>query len=308
MKRKKPYSPTRSKPAYWQTQDYTNQVFMNFRDSIIALAMSRFKWINLPRGCDPRYLEWLLIFEGIASIAYPKEIPGAFATLKAVQIGQPNMYGMPRAWQALSETGRTRYECDWSTGVLVLENRTFYPLLSKINVWARELADIHIAKLINRAHMRMPMAITAPQEKVFDVQNFYKQIMSGDPFVLGYDSFTDTVKTEMTFPNKRNEFIGDLLDEELSNAWNEIYRELGVKNLPYKAERLIEDEVDVTAQPAELAALSPLDMRREACRKLNERFAAYLDAPVSVVWNSDISSSNFNTSHDFSKLLGGDEE
>lgn len=305
MKRKKPYSPTRSKAAYWQTQGYTNQVFANYRDSIIALAMSRFKWLNLPRGCDPRYLEWLLIFEGVASIAYPKEVPGAFATLKAVQIGQPNMYGMPRAWQAISETGRTRYDCDWSTGVLVLENRTFYPLLSKINVWARELEDIHISKLINRAHMRMPMAITAPQEKVFDVQNFYKQIMSGDPFVLGYDSFTDTVKAEMTFPNKRNEFIGDLLDEELSNAWNEIYRELGIKNLPYKAERLIEDEVDVTAQPAELAALSPLDMRREACRKLNERFAAYLDAPVSVVWNSDISTANFNYANSFD---AGDDE
>ena len=306
MRRKKPYSPTRSKEAYWQTQDYTNQVFANYRDSIIALAMSRFKWLNLPRGCDARYLEWLLIYEGIASIAYPEGHPGAFATLKAVQIGQPNLYGMPRQWTAIGETGRTRYNCDWSRGVLVLENRTFYPLLSKINVWARELADIHIAKLINRAHMRMPMAISAPQEKAFDVQNFYKQIMSGDPFVLTYDNFADTVKSEMTFPNKRNEFIGDLLDTELSNAWNEIYRELGIKNLPYKAERLIEDEVDVTAQPAELAALSPLDMRREACRKLNERFAELLKAPVSVVWNSDVSTNNFN---ELATLdLGDDEE
>ena len=292
-KRKKPYNPTRARQTYWQTAGYQETVYQNYRDDIISLALSRFKWVNLPKSCDPRYLELTLLYQGCATIAYPKGNPGMCASLKATMQGNPNMYGMPASWLAIGETGRTRFACDWSNGVFILDSRTMYPLISKINVWARELADIHITQLINDMHMRMPMAITAPQEKTFDVQNFYKQIQTGDPFVLGYDSFSD-INVSMTFQNKRNEYVNDLLDEHIKNKWEEIYKSLGIKNLPYKAERFIEDEVSVTSQPAEISAMSPLDMRREACRKLNERFGNLLDAPVSVIWNSDLATHNYN--------------
>ena len=306
-KRNRPYNPSRALKTYWQTEAYQETLYQNFRDDIMSLALSRFKWVNLPRSCDPRYLELTLLYQGMASIAYPKNAPGMFTALKATIQGEPNMYGMPKRWIAEGETGKTRFPCDWANGVLVLDSRTMYPLMSKINVWARELADIHITQLINDMHMRMPMAITAPKEKVFDVQNFYKQIQTGDPFTLGYDSFSD-IDVSMTFQNKRNEYVNDLLDEHCKNKWEEIYKSLGIKNLPYKAERFIEDEVSVTAQPAELSAMSPLDMRREACRKLNERFGAYLKAPVSVIWNSDLATSNYNATHDLVKLMEDDDE
>ena len=161
-KRKRPYNPSRALKTYWQTEAYQENLYQNFRDDIMSLALSRFKWVNLPRSCDPRYLELTLLYQGMASIAFPKNAPGMFTALKAVMQGEPNMYGMPKRWDAIGETGKTRFPCDWTNGVLVLDSRTMYPLMSKINVWARELADIHITQLINGMHMRMPMAITAP--------------------------------------------------------------------------------------------------------------------------------------------------
>lgn len=307
-KRKRPYSPTRAKQEYWQTAAYQDAVYQNYRDSIVQLAVSRFKWINLPRSCDPRYLEMTLLNYGCASIAFPKERPGLFMGLKATQIGAPNMYGIPSHWQAMGESGKTHYPCDWTNGVFVLDSRTQYPLMSKINIWARELSHLHTTQLINNMHMRMPMTISGPQTKAGDMQQFYATIANGEPFNLVYDSFDNQIKADVTLPNKRQEYIGDLLDIQFSNKWSEIYRELGVKNLPYKSERMIQDEVDVTAEPATMTALSPLEMRRESCRKLNERFSEFFeDAPIACVWNSDIGTANFNFTHSLQKLEEGED-
>ena len=66
---------------------------------------------------------------------------------------------------------------------------------------------------------------------------------------------------------------------------------LGIDALPFKKERRIEDEVNSDKQPSELSALSPLECRRKAANKLNERFGLN----ISVVWHEDNASMNYNT-------------
>lgn len=68
-------------------------------------------------------------------------------------------------------------------------------------------------KQINRYHMRMPLVITGPQDRAFDVQNFYKNIANGEPFVLAYDNFSD-IQTSATMPERAREYIGDKLQAE----------------------------------------------------------------------------------------------
>lgn len=292
---KNPFRPD-SMPMFWQQQGYQQQLYLMFRDDIISLALSRFKWVGLPETCDAAYLEWTLLYQGAATIAYPKGNPGTFYALQAVQQGTPNMYSYPTAWRARGDTGRTDFACDWSNGVFLYDNKTGYPLLSKINIWARELADIITTKQVNRFHMRMPFAITAPQDRAMDAQNFYKQVANGEPVVLAYDTFSD-IQVDTTMPERSREYIGDKLDQDFEQTWNHVYRELGIDSLPYKEERMIEDEVSSTMEPTQMARLSPLSMRRAACRKLNERFGKYLSEPIRCVWNSDIVSDNYDLMH-----------
>ena len=65
---------------YWQTGDYNSRLFWTFRAQIMALALNRYKWINLPPTCDERYLEMILLTQGLASIAFPRKQPGIFYT------------------------------------------------------------------------------------------------------------------------------------------------------------------------------------------------------------------------------------
>ena len=300
-KQKKPFRPGQQ-ATYWQTEAYNKQLFNMFQNDLIELALSRFRWVGLPETCNERYLERVLLTEGVATLAYPSLTSETLLSLKCVQQGAPNMYDEPRAWRALGATGKTNFMCNWTNGVWIWENFTRYPLMVKINIWARELADIMRTKQINRYHMRMPLVITGPQDRAFDVQNFYKNIANGEPFVLAYDNFSD-IQTSATMPERAREYIGDKLQAEWSNTWDAIYRELGIDSMPFKEERMIEDEVNSTMQPTELARLSPLTTRRAACDKLNARFGGKLAEPITVVWARDNITDNYDLRHRYDTII-----
>lgn len=300
-KQRKPFRPGQQ-ATYWQTEAYNQQLFNMFRNDLIELALSRFRWVGLPETCNERYLEWILLTEGAATLAYPSLTSETLLSLRCVQQGAPNMYDEPRAWRAIGATGKTDFMCNWTNGVWVWENSTRYPLMVKVNIWARELADIMRTKQINRYHMRMPLVITAPQDRTYDVQNFYKNIANGEPFVLGYDNFAD-IQTSATMPERAREYIGDKLNEDWRNTWDAIYRELGIDSMPFKTERMIEDEVNSTMQPTELARLSPLTTRRTACDKLNARFGGKMTEPITVVWARDNITDNYDARHRYDTLL-----
>ena len=57
---------------YWQSAGYNSELFIIYRQQIMKLAMNRYKWINLPITCNERYLEYTLLTQGIATIAFPK--------------------------------------------------------------------------------------------------------------------------------------------------------------------------------------------------------------------------------------------
>lgn len=300
-KQRKPFRPGQQ-ATYWQTEAYNQQLFNMFQNDLIELALSRFRWVGLPETCNERYLEWVLLTEGSATLAYPSLTSETLLSLKSVQQGAPNMYDEPRSWRALGATGKTNFMCNWTNGVWIWENSTRYPLMVKINIWARELTDIIRTKQINRFHMRMPLVITGPQDRALDVQNFYKSIANGDPFVLAFDNFSD-IQTSATMPERAREYIGDKLQAEWSNTWDAIYRELGIDSMPFKEERMIEDEVNSTMQPTELARLSPLTTRRAACDKLNARFGNKLARPITVVWARDNITDNYDLRHRYDTLI-----
>lgn len=298
-KRQKNYNVAR----YWQTEAYNNALFQILRDDILQLALSRYKWRNLPDTCDPWYLEWTLVHQGIATIAHPIGKPDLHLSLQAVQQGQPNMYSRPRKWNAIGATGQTRFPVDARNGVIIYDNKTRYPLVQKINIWARELADIIRTKQINRYHLRTPFVISGTQERTFDMQNLAKQIAQGEPIVIGTDGMNNI---DVRVWETKTEFFGEELQTEFENTWNNVYRMLGIRNLPFKAERRIEDEVLADAQPTELSALASLECRREV-EKYNKRFGT----DIQVVMNSDLETHNYETLSDlerYAALLDGDSD
>lgn len=283
---------------YWQTASYNSQLFLMYRQHIIKLAMNRFKWINLPATCNERYLEMTLLYQGIATIAFPRKLEGMFFSTRVSQMSPPNLYDDPSRWLSVGNNG-WQFRATPMNGTIVWDNRVRYPLMASIDMWARELVDIRRTKQINRMHVKTPYLIKCKPEQKQQAVNLYKQISGGEPAIITTDGIgtidVDVLKTEVPF-------LGEELTAEEINTWAQIYQMLGIQNLTYKAERMVQDEVNKRDEPSDIIALDGLNCRREACTKLNERFEQYLDEPIDCVWAKDNRSDNYNFTHNIEDM------
>lgn len=289
--------------SYWQTSDYNSALFMMYRQQIIKLAMNRFKWINLPPTCNERYLEMTLLFQGIATIAFPSRQRGTFYSTQVAQMSPPNVYDNPTKWLSVGNNG-WRFKCSNRNGVIVWDNRARYPLMQMVDMWARELVDVRRTKQLNRMHVKTPYLIKCSPEQEQQAENIYKQMAGGEPAIItttGIENIDiDVIKTDVPY-------LGEELTAEEINTWQQIYQMLGIENLTFKAERMVQDEVNKRDEPSDLMALDGLNCRREACEQLNARFGDYLEAPITCVWAKDNISQNFNFMANIKEQLELDE-
>lgn len=278
---------------YWQTASANNRTYNYYIDLMLKLAVSRFRWLNLPTTCDERYLELMLVTQGMASIAFPYRMSGTFLSLQCAPKGQPNMYDRPNKWLCIGQNG-TRYMASRKTGVVVFDNVTRYPLMNGIMLYANELTHIRLTKRMNRMHQQIPFILTGPQEKKQDMVNLYKQVAGGEPAVLASE---DIQSVDFQALSTGVEYIGEELAVDETNVWNRVYTMLGIENSTLKQERQTEDEIQAQKNPATLIAESALIERRKAARELNDRFGEFLEAPIEVVWRRDNESENWNLAH-----------
>lgn len=283
----------------WQSVAMNKRAYQYYIDMMLKMALSRFRWVNLPETCDERYLELMLATEGCATIAFPKKMKGTFFSLQCTQQGRPNMYDRPNSWYAIGQNG-TKFTCDRTQGVVVYDNETRYPLMNGIELYANELTHIRITRNMNRLHQQIPFILKGPQEKEQDMVNMFKQVAGGEPAIIGTEDI-DAVRYE-TLSTGVN-FIGEELALDEKNVWNNVYMMLGISNSTIKQERMTEDEIQAQKAPASLVASSALIERRKAAKELNRRFGAYLDAPIEVVMRQENESDNWNLLHNAKQYM-----
>lgn len=284
---------------HWESADLNQSTFWYYVDIITRIAMMRFRWLNLPKTCDERFLEWCLCYEGVATIAFPKKMRGTFYSTQAVTNGPINVYDNPSSWRSFGNNG-WNFNCDNTNGVLVYDNITRFPIMEGIHLYANELTHIRITKRVNRLHQQIPFILKGPQEKKQDMANLFKQVAGGEPAILATDGIEqidyEALQTGV-------QYLGNELAEDERNVWDRIYTMLGIENNPFKAERQTEDEIRAQKQPTGLILMSSLAERRKAADKLNDRFGKYLTEPIQVVLRQDNESENWNFMHNIQTEL-----
>ena len=283
--------------VYWQSAAYNERVYFGIRNIIENIALARFRWVNLPKTCDARYLERTLYWKGIATISATSTEAaknGNFFSLQCVQQGTPNMYGNPSKWLAIGENG-TQFKANGTTGYYAFDNLTRRPITQLLDIYARELTDIIRTQQIDRMHLKTPYLITAPRGMELTVLNTVKQLLGGEPAIIGNDALSNV---DVQVISTDTEFHGQDLTASEANVWNKVYTALGIANLTFKAERQIEDEVRAFKAPTDLLALAPLECRRVMCDYLNDRFGT----EIGVFWNIDYESNNYNASNDINTM------
>lgn len=295
---------------FWQTDNYNARTFQKNFDMLLSLALNRFRWVNLPKTCDARYLEWVLHRIGIATLSYDiNQQTRIYTTLQAMPYGVYNMYGLPTQWRAVGYDGLTDYECDNDNGVLCYYNNSRFAPWNTLEIYARKMTHYERTEDVNLTNQMQPYIYIAPQEKKMELVNLVKQIQGGEPAVLGDTGLLDLVQRVTAIDTKT-----PLITEELARCWqNELNRALlwlGIPHLAFeKGERMIEDEARANTAPTNVMLLDCLKARRDFCEQVNAKFG--LD--VHVYFNEDLESYNYNYTHNIEQMAqdgytGGDDE
>lgn len=295
----------RGRGNYWESADYNRRADAKNLSMLLALAMNRFRWVNLPDTCDARFLELQLHKTGIATFCHAEDMPDVWQTLIANPYGEFNCYGIPTKWRATGYD-QTNYNVTPETGELV------YYSFSRSNPWialdmyARKLSSYERTEDINLFHQHKPMVFIAPQEKKLELTNLMKNVAGNEPVVMGDSNFSNLVDNVKAIDTKV-----PLITEELARSWqntlNQALLYLGIPHLAFeKGERMIEDEARANTAPTNIMLLDCLQARRQACESINRKFGLNIE----VHFNDDWESYNFNYSNNLESLaqdgmLGG---
>lgn len=284
---------------FWQTESYNFRSFNKNFDMLLAIAMNRFRWVNLPDTCDSRFLERCLHQYGVATLSYVLDEPTRiFTTLQAVPNGEYNMYGLPVRWRAVGYDGLTDYQVTRENGELCYYSNSRFSPWNALEIFARKMAHYERTEDVNLTNQMRPFIYIAPQEKKMELVNLVKQVQGGEPAVLGDTGLLKLVENVTTIDQQT-----PLITEELARSWqNELNRALlwlGVPHLAFeKGERMIEDEARANTAPTNIMLMDCLKARRDFCKKVNSHF----ELDVQVYFNEDLESYNFNYSNNLEQM------
>lgn len=287
---------------YFQSASFNARTYDMYRQWLTAMALNRFRWVNLPPGVSERMLEQTLYYNGVATISEMTDRDGngtgLYYGLQAVTRSRPNAQDDYNEWTSQGVTDFS-YESNIGTGVLIWDNRQRMPISGVIDLFARRLTAIDRTLDVNMLQQRTPFVVTGPQGKELDVAQVMKSIAGGEPAVVGYENLTSLIKVEAIQTGVP--CIAQDINTAWTMVWNNALRFLGMGGINEKAERLVTEEAETQNEPSELMALDPLTARREACEAYNELYAETLVrayGPLSVVWRRDYESNAHNFMQD----------
>lgn len=253
--------------AYWQSADWNQRKTLAYLTQLEALAMNRFRWEGLPPTVDTRYLEYCLLHYGVATIAFPEDYPEIWVCGKAAFGGTINRYHNPTRWYLYGAAGDA-FPVTPLNGVLIWNSQTRNNPWNQLDMWARELADIDRTRDVNRAHIKSPVIFSGPRGKKQDLENIVNAWLGGEPAIMLYENMAAN-GIEVSSLKVEVPFYGAELFADAMNVLNRAYTFLGIENLPTKAERMIQEEIQSTMEPTSVNALDGLDSRRVGARELH---------------------------------------
>lgn len=271
-------------------KNLNNRTFIDYFNKLKLLAISSFKWNNLPNNINERWIERYLFDDG-KCMFFKSDTLGLMVS-KCTENGV-NPYDEPIDLQpvATNYTDVKMYENNKDC-ILICNNDDMLPTRPTIELYAYRLTDLTRTIDINIAAMKTPVLVLCSDKQKTTLKNVYAQWNGFEPVIFGDKeidlSGVKVLKTDAPI-------VFDKLQIEKNHIWNECMTFLGINNANMdKRERLVDDEVQANNEQIEMFAQTMLKARQDACKRINELF----DTDISVEFRNDYT-------HDTELLEGG---
>lgn len=278
---------------FWDSANANSIAEQYYLSRLSELAMSMFKWKNMPDSIDTRFLEYTLFYEGAALFFKDDDLTtrnlqdnmreenGTYLSLQVALGGDLNVYRVPNSRRAYAVNSYNKM-LDADNSVIIWNNMLRMPEYGRMMFYAQKLYQIDRAIDVNVKGQRFPVAILCDEAQRLTMKNVYMQYDGNEPFIFG-DKNLDL--SNITTLNTGSPYVADKLQQLKNNIWAEAMMCLGIPNSPSeKKERLVANEAKVSQGGTLASRSSRLEMRKTACREINKMFGVDID----VEYNQDL--------------------
>lgn len=266
----------------WESARINNATYQFFFMKLMSIALSCFKWENLPDSIDERFLELTLANRG--SCLFFKDEELSFLTLPANLSGQLNVYNIPKIRQAFASTGYNKM-CDDKDSVIIFNNYLHFSTLSVVEHYAIRLYEMQRTIDVNVKAQKTPKIFKSNEQQRLTLQNiFMKYEGNEDAIFIDKDFDMNALQVFDTSAP----YVADKIRMLMSQTFSNFLNDLGIEAITTeKKERINEAETESTKGYVEIGRNIFLNARKQACDEINRMF----DLNINVEFDSKLISS-----------------
>lgn len=250
-----------------------------YDDKLKEIAITLFKWVNLPDEIDERFLELTLFEKG--NIVFSKdEDADLYFVMRSANTGEWDLYNRPDRRDLYANTG-INLTRDIRNSVIIYNNVLRKSSWDIVKYYAERFYFYDQVIDININAQKTPVLIRCDENERLSVENLYEKYEGGLPVIFGDKNLSasplEVLKTDAPF-------VAPQIYDMKVKYWNEFLTFFGVSNVNInKKERMTVDEVNRQLGGAIAARGSAMLMRKQACKEINDMFGLNID----VVFNED---------------------
>jgi len=235
------------------------------------IATNRFKWINLPKTINPRFLEMTLARHALSVFYYDFEL-GRFLALRGGAANAGDVQDDPTTFRVFGNRF-TPKTLPIEYCVPIWANYFRVPDWDIVLVYASRIAEIDVTLEINARQARRSKVVTVDENRRLSYENIINQIDEGKPAI----KVTENILQDNAIQALD---LGLDVDKSLmsmhlyrTRVWNELMGALGINNSNQdKKERLVSTEVDANNDQVAATRFVNLNARQQAAIEINEMF------------------------------------
>lgn len=266
--------------------------FEQYADLFTEIAVSSFKWNDVPNTIDTRFIE-IGLYENKSMIYFNDDVMGDLC-LKCILGGQLDVYNIPLDRRAYASNGYQK-NLDRTNSVIIWDNMLHYGTSNKMEIYAKRLSNLDTIIDINCNAQKTPILLKGTQQQRLSLLNAYEKYDGNQPVMFGTENFLEGNENAFTVFKTDCPYVADKLYELKVNLWNEALTYLGVaSSVIQKKERMIKDEVNRLQGGVMANRYSRLNARQQACEEINRMFGTNMSVEFRDIFeqnkNSDIGS------------------
>lgn len=256
--------------------------FNHYYDFLRGLALSVYKWENLPESIDSMFMERTLLDYGNC-LVFNEDVLNQLVCMKFAYSGQLDIYNLPTRRNAYASNGYNR-TLNERESVIIWDNNTRISIVDNLCIFANRLAMIEQTIDININAQRTPYVIECSKNERFSLDNAFKQVVSGEPVVKTFKgSDNKQLKDKLNVMKLDAPYLADKLEVELEKIWNTALTYIGIPNVRVeKSQYMSADEVDRRMGGALIASVNRLMPREIACEQINSMFNTNISVRHSI--------------------------